>query len=223
MPRCQSCGAMTNAQDAKHCGKCGASLSGAAVYKECKNLHQYQGDHCPHCPTPGAMAQAGPGRGPRGAPPTKVESGDHGKGRGGMPVYQGKTEVKPRKPPWDDGTRVGQVKGQGPKRLVGWLVVLESETEPRFKDFPLDDGRNTIRRAGKGPCMVGIVDPDISGEKAHAMLDHDDGVYFFKDNDSTHGTRVNSKMIRETVELQDGDRIKVGTTVLVFRSFPYGE
>ena len=100
MPRCQSCGAMTNAQDAKHCGKCGASLSGAAVYKECKNLHQYQGDHCPHCPTPGAMAQAGPGRGPRGAPPTKVESGDHGKGRGGMPVYQGKTEVKPRKPPW---------------------------------------------------------------------------------------------------------------------------
>lgn len=208
MNACPFCRA-SNKPTAKFCGTCGKPFGGqGSEWKKCKNGHSYQGAVCKHCPPSNA----------RGAAPTEVENSPAPGTNFPFVIPKEKTEVEGsgnRR----DVTIVESGDEDAPKRLVGWLVVIKSGTEKLYKYFPLYGERNTIRRAGKGNASISINDPAVTGERPHAMLDHEDGVYFLKDNGSTAGTKVNGKGIRETVSLQEHDRIQVGKTTLVFRSF----
>jgi pSer/pThr/pTyr-binding forkhead associated (FHA) protein len=59
-----------------------------------------------------------------------------------------------------------------------------------------------------------LTDPGVS--RTHAELRRENGRWVIADRGSTNGTRVNDASI-ETWVLGEGDRIKVGSTVLEFR------
>ncbi len=66
--------------------------------------------------------------------------------------------------------------------------------------------------------IEGVVDLALDDEGAsrhHASISHHQGVFTLHDMGSTNGTHVNGVPIREH-RLQDGDRIEIGRTTLVF-------
>jgi len=77
-------------------------------------------------------------------------------------------------------------------------------------DLPLG-----ITLIGRGDdCHITIFDPSISRRHARINVDHDHAV--FEDLGSRNGCRINGSYIRGSVELSDGDRIRIGTQELVF-------
>ena len=218
MSVCPKCGAPINAA-AKFCRGCGQPFgavgaapvaAGGAGQQMCPNGHVYNGPSCPYCPQPAAGGNfARPG----GVPPTVAEGGPQG-GVGAIP--KGRTVV--------EGARAGgQVRRAGgtvvetevTRRLVGWLVVMNSAEEASYKDFRVSDGKNLIGRIGQ-QVDIAINDKRISSQ--HALLVHKDGKYRLTDMGSGNGTLVNGEEV-DTVQLQDGCRVKVGRTTLVFRAF----
>lgn len=68
---------------------------------------------------------------------------------------------------------------------------------------------------GRSPdCFVTLEDPMVS--RWHAKIAIDDGVATLHDLGSRNGVRVNGDMITEPRQLQDGDRIRLGTQEMVF-------
>ena len=61
-----------------------------------------------------------------------------------------------------------------------------------------------------------VADPKVS--KYHAIVFLENGKFYIKDTDSTNGTLVNSKSIPAGVKVQlnSGDKIKVGQTTITF-------
>ena len=102
---------------------------------------------------------------------------------------------------------------RGYRKLVGWLVSYT--IDEMGADFKLFDGRNMI---GRDPsCAVCIKDPAASGN--HAMLLYRSGRYSIMDQQSTTGTFVNDEDIElDPRYLRDGDLIRIGQTVLKFKS-----
>jgi len=80
------------------------------------------------------------------------------------------------------------------------------------KAFPLTKERVIIGRLGESDLVLS--DPGVS--RRHAEVRREDGKYVIADLGSTNGTMVNEATIGER-ELEEGDRITVGRTVLEFR------
>jgi len=61
-----------------------------------------------------------------------------------------------------------------------------------------------------------IADPKVS--RFHALVNFEDGEAYIKDTNSSNGTYVNDVQIPPNVKhkLKDGDKIKLGTTVITF-------
>lgn len=222
MNTCAKCGAQNNPL-AKFCRGCGQPVSGAAPVaaaggspsqKMCTNGHFYDGPQCPYCP---AQAAATPFGQPGAVPQTVAEGGVAGGGGAGA-IPKGRTVVE------GGGPGVGiparrpggtVVETEVSRRLVGWLVVMNSAEETSYKDFRVHDGKNLIGRIGQR-VDVAINDKRISSQ--HALLVHKEGAYRLTDMGSGNGTIINGEEA-DTVQLQDGDRIKLGRTTLVFRTF----
>ena len=99
------------------------------------------------------------------------------------------------------------------RRLVGWLVTYS--LDPLGLDFRLYEGRNVIGH--DADCNITINDKKASGK--HAIILFRADKYKIKDNLSTHGTFVNDEDIEdENCELHDGDFIKMGDTIFLFRT-----
>lgn len=113
--------------------------------------------------------------------------------------------------PTEDGKVETVVRNR--RKLVGWLVSYT--LDDMGMDFKLYEGRNIIGR--NLDCNITISDQTVSGN--HATILYRDGKYSIKDNQSTKGTFVNGNDIDlDAVRLNDGDVIKLGRTVLKFRS-----
>jgi pSer/pThr/pTyr-binding forkhead associated (FHA) protein len=63
-------------------------------------------------------------------------------------------------------------------------------------------------------CDIQLHDPKIS--RQHAMLRLYKGRYFLQDMQSSRGTLVNSQPV-QTHLLEDGDQIRLGDSVMIFR------
>ena len=61
-----------------------------------------------------------------------------------------------------------------------------------------------------------VVLKDRGASRRHAQISLQDGAATLTDLGSTNGTQVNGHTVQR-VQLDDGDRITIGTTVLVFR------
>lgn len=94
----------------------------------------------------------------------------------------------------------------------GKVVVIEG-TSLKGKTFPLT-GELTIGRSDQ--CKV-RVEGDTYVSSVHARIFQRDGSYMVEDLGSTNGTYLNRRRITAPAELQRGDRVKVGKTVLEMR------
>ena len=98
------------------------------------------------------------------------------------------------------------------KPIYGWLVVTEGPDA--WKDFRIADEEVQLF-LGKGEeCQLKLQDGKI--EKIHASIRIKDGNLTITDFDTTAGTFVNDEAVTR-LELQDGDTVKVGESVLRFR------
>lgn len=218
--KCLKCGA-DNRSRATFCNSCGSELEGVPPAKNqhgavpegtttCINGHVFRPKErekgqpqCPYCPT-----------NRKGVPPTVVVPSP-------LPEVGRPGDIPPGVAPADPGLPGGGATVVDDDRpLVGWLVVVESKRERLLRDYHVLDGQNLLvggkdRRPGK----VFIDDPKVSSSQPHAVLSHQNGRYTLRDNASTNGTHVNGQMLVETVQLEDGDEISVGTTTLVFKAF----
>ncbi len=73
------------------------------------------------------------------------------------------------------------------------------------------------------PAIVGrgadadvvVDDPDVS--RHHARFEAENGVVYLSDLESTNGTFLNGRRLRQAIEVRPGDRIDVGTARLVVK------
>lgn len=118
---------------------------------------------------------------------------------------------------------------KGNTQVLETLPVVEADPEPdRPGQFflillaggipgsmlPLVSGSNWI---GRGP-ENSLVLPEPSVSRRHALLDvAEDGRISLTDQGSTNGTFVNGRRLasRETVVLNDGDRLRIGASVVL--------
>jgi len=118
----------------------------------------------------------------------------------------------------DEKTRVTEVvqptapqKGSGTDCLV---VIYTTEKALLGKRFVLDD---PVLRIGRGPDNDIVLEGD-SVSRRHTHLERRGDDWFAVDDRSTNGTYVNEDQIPGEMKLANGDRIKVGPTILKFLS-----
>jgi len=81
---------------------------------------------------------------------------------------------------------------------------------------PLHRGENVLGRAIEAEVWI---DSD-SVSRRHAIIRVADGTATLEDLDSKNGTWLHGERLREPASLSDGDEIRVGSVILVFRSSP---
>ncbi len=92
------------------------------------------------------------------------------------------------------------------------LHVVQTEEKIAAK-FPLEDILTVGRGAHCGMCLQ-----DNYVSTSHAKFYPANGRFFVEDMGSTNGTYVNGRRISYPTELRQGDRIKIGKTIVEFRS-----
>lgn len=92
-----------------------------------------------------------------------------------------------------------------------WLEVQEGPEAGR--KFPLRSERTLIGR--RSDCDIVLTDPTVSGQHAHVVREGD--TFLIEDLRSTNGTFVQGERITERRALCEGDEIRVGNSILVFR------
>ena len=96
---------------------------------------------------------------------------------------------------------------EGPK--PGRAVLVLCDGEFAGSEYPLAAEETLI---GRNPTTdVTLLDESISREHAIVAWDATAGAYSIEDLQSTNGTRVNGKRVRNAM-LTDGDEIQVGHT-----------
>lgn len=118
----------------------------------------------------------------------------------------------------DEKTRVTDVVAPGPAEKGGGsdclVVIYTTEKALLGKRFVLESSPFKI---GRGPDNHIVLEGD-SVSRRHAHLERRGTSWFAVDNRSTNGTYVNEDQIAGEIRLDNGDRIKVGPTILKFLS-----
>lgn len=99
---------------------------------------------------------------------------------------------------------------RGKKKAITKAAVIEGDKKGRTISLPEEF---IIGRAEK--CHLVLDDSYVS--QMHARIFSKDGNYLVEDMGSTNGTYLNRRRITSPTELQRGDQVKVGKTVLEMR------
>ncbi len=106
-----------------------------------------------------------------------------------------------------DKTQV--VRPSGAQRLA--TLVVRQGKEPG-RAYELRKERTTIGRSRESDIFL----EDLAVSRLHSTINRDDmGRYYLRDENSANGTVLNGQRVSEQ-ELQEGDEIQVGQTVLAF-------
>jgi hypothetical protein len=101
-------------------------------------------------------------------------------------------------------------------RDVGQLVPMRVELDVVDMDGARPASVLTPALVGRGAdADVLVRDPEVS--RHHAQFESENGVVYVSDLDSTNGTYLNGRRVRQAIEVRAGDRIDVGTTRLVVK------
>lgn len=92
------------------------------------------------------------------------------------------------------------------------LVVLEGQGQGAH--FPLTEPLVSVGR--DDTCTIQILDPLVSRKHLQVRLDAALGKHVAGDYRSAHGVIVNDTQIVTDTALNDGDRIKIGQTTLMY-------
>jgi serine phosphatase RsbU (regulator of sigma subunit)/pSer/pThr/pTyr-binding forkhead associated (FHA) protein len=95
------------------------------------------------------------------------------------------------------------------------VLTIQGDAPP-FRSFQLTEAVTTVGRSVDNVLEL----PDANMSRRHCVIEkREDGDYVLTDCNSSNGTRVNGARIISH-ELQDGDRIELGSTTLVFAREP---
>jgi len=102
-----------------------------------------------------------------------------------------------------------------PILLSGWLAVISEAG--RGASYTLTFGMNTIGRSEENHVSIKNGDSSISREK-HALIiyDYANNLYFIKHGDGQFLSYVNGEVLLDTKQLKANDKIKIGSTELIF-------
>ena len=89
--------------------------------------------------------------------------------------------------------------------IKSWLTLLG-------RDHPLTVGEHLIGRSPE--CDLSIDDPLVS--RQHARIHWDGHAAVFEDLGSRNGSRVNGHLVRQPTQLEQGDRLHIGSREMVF-------
>lgn len=106
------------------------------------------------------------------------------------------------------------IKGIDKSKSQTYLKLINMKDDLPFKlseHYSLD-GETTLGRGNENKIV--IRDPFIS--KVHLKLFKEDGKYYLEDLDSANGTYLNDERIDSTVELNNGDIIRVGQVGFIY-------
>jgi len=103
------------------------------------------------------------------------------------------------------------------ERLMGFLVLVSTKLDEEHRYFRLRKGVSFIGRFGSR-AQIEIRDQQVSAQ--HALIVCTNSANRVLDLDSANGIQINGSQT-EYHEMQEGDRIRIGTNELVFVPFPY--
>lgn len=90
--------------------------------------------------------------------------------------------------------------------------VIAYLTDPNGKEHNLSKEICTIGRANE--CDIIIISKNIS--RLHARVRQEGHRWFVDDLDSTNGTYRNNERVLDSLEIRDGDSLKIGEVVFIF-------
>jgi hypothetical protein len=101
---------------------------------------------------------------------------------------------------------------------VGWLVIVDGPG--KGADLAIRAGQNRIGRSRKMDLVLDYGDSAISSEN-HALLvfDYQNNSFFIRHGEGKNLTYLNDQPVLETKPLSGFDRIKLGSTQLLFVPF----
>lgn len=94
------------------------------------------------------------------------------------------------------------------------LVLTVIQGPDTGTEFRLPDTEPQL--IGRSSEALPITDNTVS--RRHSELTPDSGTWYIRDLDSQNGTLVNGVAIKDRIRLEDGDEIRVGSTVFLFGS-----
>ena len=102
-----------------------------------------------------------------------------------------------------------------PILLSGWLTIISEKGKGR--SYTLTFGMNTIGRSESNHIAIQNGDTSISREK-HAIIiyDYENNIFFIKHGEGQYLSYLNGEVLLETKQLRANDRIKIGSTELIF-------
>lgn len=102
------------------------------------------------------------------------------------------------------------------RKITGYLISFT--LDPMGEDFRLYEGTNTIGRDVSNSITI-TKDTTISGR--HANILHKKGQFWISDEMAANGTYVNGVEleIQKATPIKDGDEIKLGDTVFIFKTW----
>ena len=137
---------------------------------------------------------------------------DHGHAPTPAPVAAPQPSPVLATPPIANGAASESIHGEP---LPPRLVVVESGDPtalPTGTTFPL----SAVTTIGRGAHNVVAFPGDQFASTNHALIFSRDGAPHVRDRGSTNGTLLNGSRLVDEGPLSDGDRISIGTTVLLF-------
>jgi hypothetical protein len=185
----------------------------------CDNGHYYDADkyaNCPYCangagadiPTMQTMVA---GNGPMEGADTEKTAIYGVAGDGGSEertVYMGGGSSPGAEAP-------EEMVSDEPILLAGWLAVISEQG--RGTSYTLTFGMNTLGRSEENHVSIQNGDQSISRHK-HAMIiyDYENNLFYIKHGEGQFLTYLNGEVLLETKRLHANDRIKLGSTELIF-------
>ncbi len=118
---------------------------------------------------------------------------------------------------------VGESPASRPARAKASRGKPSGGKPPRTLMVLDENGRRLSEHRLQGPIQIGRAEAcqvqlaDTYASSFHARLYPKDGAWFVEDLGSTNGTYLNQQRITTPSELQVGDRVRVGKTVLELR------
>jgi hypothetical protein len=109
----------------------------------------------------------------------------------------------------------GEGNARPSRKITAWLVSYT--IDPMGVDFRVYEGTNTI---GRDPENTISIPEDNSISSKHVSLLCKKDRFYLKDEMAANGTFINDAEIEVGVpyEIKDGDKIKIGSTILKFRT-----
>lgn len=174
----------------------------AATCPACGAMLRPQSRYCPQCssPVPVQPMPMGPPGGGVPRPPSMVP-----RPPAGAPARGTFIKNEPRQRP---GTLLYQE--QSRPQVLGWILILKGKR--RGSDFRISSESLYIGRDGS--CDVALDDETAS--RKHALIRHSSDGFVLVDLGSANGTYLNRRRAQHE-ELTDGDVIRVGETLLLFK------